>query len=224
MLKLTKPSKIDKNYSCATRSSLTAERVVVLRLHDTVAKFRTGVNSRRCDSHGYDILWWYHVNKYRAMRGNRSELAPAWNSPRCHVNTPLRRSSRSEHWIGLKKYSTLSLTKDVTTRRVSLRKKTPTRPTVESNATVSIKIAEGNFDSTNVKAVGIFNLPTHSLRPNALDKQYNSSAFKHQLHSYFTSHCVSSLKDFSCITLAKTLCLMWFHSRNEYYFRPCRWL
>ena len=83
----------------------------------------TGEKSRRCDSHRYDILWWYHVNKYRAMRGNRSELAPAWNSPRCHVNTPLRRSSRSEHWIGLKKYSTLSLTKDVTARRVSLSKK-----------------------------------------------------------------------------------------------------
>ena len=29
---------------------------------------------------------WYHVNKYRATRGNRSELAPARKSPRCHVN------------------------------------------------------------------------------------------------------------------------------------------
>ena len=182
----------------------------------------TGEKSRRCDSHRYDILWWYHVNKYRAMRGNRSELAPAWNSPWCHVNTPLRRSSRSEHWIGLKKYSTFSITNDVTTRRVSLCKKN-TDPTNSRKQCDSIKIAEGNFDSTNVRAVGIFNLSTHSLRPNALDKQYNSSAFKHQLHSYFTSHCLSSLKDFSCITLAKTLCLMRFHSRNEYYFR-CRWL
>ena len=34
-------------------------------------------------------MWWYHVNKYRAMRGNRSELAPGRKSPRCHVNTPL---------------------------------------------------------------------------------------------------------------------------------------
>ena len=44
---------------------------------------RTGVNSRRGDSHRHDILWWYHVNKYRAMRGIRRELAPGRKSPRC---------------------------------------------------------------------------------------------------------------------------------------------
>ena len=33
-------------------------------------------------------FWWYHVNKYRALRWNRSELAPARKSSRCHVNTP----------------------------------------------------------------------------------------------------------------------------------------
>ena len=37
---------------------------------------RTGVNSRRGDSRRHDILWWYHVNKCRAMRWNRSEVAP----------------------------------------------------------------------------------------------------------------------------------------------------
>ena len=42
-------------------------------------------------SHPNDILWWYHVTKCRAMIGNRSELAPARTSPRCHVNTPLSR-------------------------------------------------------------------------------------------------------------------------------------
>ena len=47
-----------------------------------------GVNSRRGDSRRHDILWRYHVNKCRAMGGNWSELAPARNSPRCHVNTP----------------------------------------------------------------------------------------------------------------------------------------
>ena len=50
---------------------------------------RIGVNSRRGVSHRHNILWWYHLNKYRAMRGNRSELAPGRTSPRCHVNTPL---------------------------------------------------------------------------------------------------------------------------------------
>ena len=32
-------------------------------------------NCDSTDSRQYDILWWYHVNKYRAMRGNQSELA-----------------------------------------------------------------------------------------------------------------------------------------------------
>ena len=49
---------------------------------------RTGVKLRRGDSRRHDILGWYHVNKYRAMRGNRSELTPGRKSPRCHVNTP----------------------------------------------------------------------------------------------------------------------------------------
>ena len=33
-------------------------------------------------------LWWYHVNKCRAMRGNQSDLARMRKLPRCHVNTP----------------------------------------------------------------------------------------------------------------------------------------
>ena len=55
----------------------------------------TGVNSRRGDSRPHDILWWYHVNKCRAMRGNRSELAPGRKSPLCHVNTPSLENSYS---------------------------------------------------------------------------------------------------------------------------------
>ena len=46
-----------------------------------------------CNNRGdlcwHDILWWYHVNKCRAMRGNRSELTPERKSPRCLVNTTL---------------------------------------------------------------------------------------------------------------------------------------
>ena len=69
-------------------------RVYMMPLRDFVPEWnsrpgtRTGVNSRRGDSHRHDILWWYHVNKYRAMRGNQSELAPGRLSPRCRVNTP----------------------------------------------------------------------------------------------------------------------------------------
>ena len=71
----------------------TPKRVVVSCSHETVARFRTGVKfspryNNRGDSRRHDILWWYHVNKCRAMTGNRSELAPARKSPRCHVNTP----------------------------------------------------------------------------------------------------------------------------------------
>jgi len=69
-------------------------RVYMIPLRDFVPEWnsrpgaRTGVNSRRGDSRRHNILWWYHVNKYKAMRGNRSELAPGRKSPRCHVNTP----------------------------------------------------------------------------------------------------------------------------------------
>ena len=69
-------------------------RVYMIPLRDFVPErnsrpgARTGVNSRRGDSCRHNILWWYHVNKYRATRGNRSELAPGRKSPQCHVNTP----------------------------------------------------------------------------------------------------------------------------------------
>ena len=70
-------------------------RVYMIPLRDFVPEWnsrpgtRTGVKSRRGDSCLHDILWWYHVNKYRAIRGNRSELALGRKSPRCHVNTRL---------------------------------------------------------------------------------------------------------------------------------------
>ena len=70
-------------------------RVYMIPLRDFIPEWnsrpgtRTGVNSRRGDSRGHDILWWYHLNKYIVMGGNRSELAPGRKSPRCHVNTRL---------------------------------------------------------------------------------------------------------------------------------------
>ena len=81
------------------QTDFTPKQVVVSCLHDTVAKSRpgatTGVNSRRGDSRRHDFLWWYHVNKCRAVRGNRNELAAARKSPRCLVNTPLKVKSDS---------------------------------------------------------------------------------------------------------------------------------
>ena len=50
---------------------------------------RTRVNWRRGDSRRHDILWWNHVNKYRAMRGNWSELAPGRKSPPVSCKHPL---------------------------------------------------------------------------------------------------------------------------------------
>ena len=47
----------------------------------------TEVTSRRYDSLRYGILWWYHVNEYKATRRNWGEVAPVWKSPRYHVNT-----------------------------------------------------------------------------------------------------------------------------------------
>ena len=89
------------------QTDFTPKRVVVSRLYDPAAKFRTGVKfspryknrgelTKRGDSRRHDILGWYHVNKYRAMRGNRSELTPARKSPRCHVNT---RTNGTNHYL-----------------------------------------------------------------------------------------------------------------------------
>ena len=70
------------------QTDFTPKWVVVSRLHDTVARFRTGLkflpwyknrNSRRSDLCWHNISWWYHVNN-RAMRGNWSELA--WDESR----------------------------------------------------------------------------------------------------------------------------------------------
>ena len=75
-------------------------RVYMIPLWDFVPEWNsrpgtaTGVNTRRGDSRWHDILWWYHVNKCRAMRGNRSELTPARKSPRCHVNSPYQGNIR----------------------------------------------------------------------------------------------------------------------------------
>ena len=55
-------------------------RVYMIPLQNFVTEWNsrpgttTGVNSRRGDSCRHGILWWYHVNKYRPMRGNQSEL------------------------------------------------------------------------------------------------------------------------------------------------------
>ena len=76
------------------KTDFTLKRMVISRLHDTAARFRARVKfspqyKNWSDSGQHGILWWYHVSKYRAMRGKRSELAPGRNSPWCHVNTPL---------------------------------------------------------------------------------------------------------------------------------------
>ena len=84
-------------------------RVYMIPLRNLVPEWnsrpgaRTGVNSRRGDSRWNDILWWYHVNKCRALRGNRSELAPARKSPRCHVNNPFKLNLTKPHTDYLKR-------------------------------------------------------------------------------------------------------------------------
>ena len=101
-----------KHYACATRSSPPSDRfhtetcgcflfrvyMIPLRVfvpeRNCRAGTTTGVNSRRGDSRQRNILWWYHVNKCRAMRGNRSELASGGKWPRCHVNTAYIQSGR----------------------------------------------------------------------------------------------------------------------------------
>ena len=94
-----------KHYACATHSSLPADRlhtdgewsfrVYMIPYQNFVPEWNshsgtaTVVNSPRCDLRRHDILWWYHVSKYRVTRRNRIELEPARKSPQCHDNTPL---------------------------------------------------------------------------------------------------------------------------------------
>ena len=69
-------------------------RVYMIPLRDFVPEWnshpgtKTGVNSLWGDSRRHD-MWWYHVNKYRAMRGNRSELAPGWKPNPVSCKHPL---------------------------------------------------------------------------------------------------------------------------------------
>ena len=62
------------------QTDFTPKRVVVSYLHDTVARFRTGVkfslrynnrgaDSRRGDSRRHDILLWYHVTNVEPWEG-----------------------------------------------------------------------------------------------------------------------------------------------------------
>ena len=67
--------------------------VILHQLRDFVPEWHsrpstmTGVNSHRGDSCRHVIFCWYHVNKCRATRGNRSELTPVQKLSLCHVNT-----------------------------------------------------------------------------------------------------------------------------------------
>ena len=86
------------------QTDIRPKRVVVSRLREWNSRpgITTGVNSRRGDSRRHDILWWYLVNKRRAMRRNWSDLAQARKSPRCHVNTHYAFWKDSIAWHSLK--------------------------------------------------------------------------------------------------------------------------
>ena len=64
-------------------------RVYMILVRNFEPEWIFGVNLRRGDSRRHDILWWYHVNKYRAMRGNWSDLAPARKSSLVSCKHPL---------------------------------------------------------------------------------------------------------------------------------------
>ena len=85
-------------------------RVFMIPLRDFIPEWNvcpgtiTGVNSRRGDSRRHDILWWYHVNKCRATRGNRSELAPGRKSP-----PPVSCKHPLKHWISIYRYWSINM-------------------------------------------------------------------------------------------------------------------
>ena len=97
-------------------------RVYMILLRDFAPEWnsRPGAKTRVNSHQGYlcqhDILWWYHVNKYRAMRGNWSELAPGRKLPQCHVNTPLHVFLMYCNWLFLQVPSSQKKRKNQTVR------------------------------------------------------------------------------------------------------------
>ena len=61
-----------------------SSRVYMILLRDFVPEWNsrpgttTGVNSRRGDSRRHDVLWWYHVNKCRAMSWEGTGVNSLW--------------------------------------------------------------------------------------------------------------------------------------------------
>ena len=71
-------------------------RVYMIPLRDFLPWYNNRGELTPGDLHRHhDVLWWYHVNKFRAMRGNRSELAPAWKAPLVSCKHPLKLGSCS---------------------------------------------------------------------------------------------------------------------------------
>ena len=79
------------------QTDFTSKRAVIFRLHDTVARSRTGVRfSPRYNNRGelkprwLAPAWHFVVVSCKQMQSHerdRSELTPARESPRCHVNS-----------------------------------------------------------------------------------------------------------------------------------------
>ena len=79
---ISKSQTLRMHYPFQSTSRLTSHQnrwsfhVYMIPLQDSVLEWNscpsttTGVNSRQGDSCRHHILWWYHVNKYRVMRGN----------------------------------------------------------------------------------------------------------------------------------------------------------
>ena len=73
-------------------------RVYMITLRDFLPWYNNRGELTLGDLHRHhDVLWWYRVNKFRAMRGNRSELAPAWKAPLVSWRHPLKLGSCS--WL-----------------------------------------------------------------------------------------------------------------------------
>ena len=71
-------------------------RIYMIPLRDFLPWYNNWGELMPGDLHRHhDVLWWYHVNKFRAMRGNPSELAPAWKGPLVSWKHPLKLGSCS---------------------------------------------------------------------------------------------------------------------------------
>ena len=152
------------------------------------------------------ILWWYHVNKYRAMRGNRSELAPV------SCKHPLRNGKRAACNHGVL-YSDVNTTRAVIGRcprsiSVQIHGWRHGKPVLFNMAKIFVRLFRIEASESLTK------LSISYLQRGKMEKQRQKEPFttwecltSRNLHN--SCHCVSPLRDSLFCKNVFAIILLW---------------